>query len=89
MLKKELINNISIDKELSEYELFSQYRINNESDVELSEIKVFRRFDLIYKNSINNALKKYSLVSYENHHSTNFLKVLFANLLYALNRNYG
>lgn len=87
--KKELIRNLSIDKQLSEYELFAQYRINNENDFQLNEIKVFRRFDLIYSNSIADAIKKYSLISYENHHNTSLSKIIFANFLYLLNRNYG
>jgi hypothetical protein len=80
---------VSHDIFFSEYQTYALFAMINNNKYKISKIKVFRRFDLVYNKNIKNALKKYSLISYENYHNKSYLKILYANFLYYMGLNYG
>ena len=73
----------------SEYQSYALFTLINKKNCEISKTKVFRRYDLVFNKKIKSALKKYSLISFESHHNTSFLKTLYANFLYYNGLNYG
>jgi hypothetical protein len=84
-LSKMLMNG---DKWFSEYQTYASYALSL-NKYEVVKTKVFRRFDLLKNQDIFTALSKYSLVSLEKNHKTNFLSRLRANIYYLLKLNLG
>ena len=76
-----------VNYKFSEYQLYYTFLFNH-SKIEVEKVKIFRRFDLIDRN-INDALKKYNLISYEVYHKNDFLRFIKSKLYYILNLNYG
>lgn len=72
----------------SEYQLYANFIIEKEKNVESVELKVFRRLDLI-NTSVKRALLKYPIVSFEFGHKTDLIRKLRARLYYILGINFG
>ena len=72
----------------SEYQTYTEFVLNRYNNFTIKSVKVFRRMDLI-SDSIENALKKYDVIAYENHHKTGFLRKLRAILYYKIGKNLG
>jgi len=68
----------------SEYQTYARFVEMNQF-AQVSEVRVFRRMDLLTK-SVEDALKKYELVSYEGHHKSGLLRRLRASFYYATGR---
>ncbi|MBX9837539.1 MAG: hypothetical protein K2X69_04385 [Silvanigrellaceae bacterium] len=73
--------------EYSEYQLYASYLILIQ-ECKFEKIKVFRRFDLI-NNSIEYALTKYSLVSFEYKHKKDILRIIKAKIFFYFKLNNG
>lgn len=82
-----LINETDEHRMFSEYQLYADYFIQ-QGNPSTKEIKVYRRMDLI-NTSVDNALKKYPIIAYENKHKRNFLRTLRAYVYYYLGLNFG
>ena len=75
---------------LSEYQLYANFIIENSVEkVEIKEIKVFRRLDLLKIVDVKKGLKKYSLLAFENSHDGGFLRILRARFFYFCGINLG
>lgn len=72
----------------SEYQMYAEYVLNKGYQFNIQKISIFRRMDLI-KDSIENGLKKYDILAYENHHKTDFLRYLRAKVYYMLGISIG
>lgn len=72
----------------SEYQTYAEYILNRNENIKINPIKVFRRMDLI-TDSTQNALKKYDILAYENHHKTGILRVLRAKIYYIFGMSIG
>jgi len=75
-------------KMFSEYQTYAEYILNRFENIKIIPIKVFRRMDLI-TDSIQNALKKYDIIAYEDHHKTGLLRKLRAKLFYSIGLTIG
>ena len=72
----------------SEYQTYAEFVLNRYNNFMIKPVKVFRRMDLI-NDSIDNALRKYDVIAYENHHKTEFFRKLRAILYYKIGKNLG
>jgi hypothetical protein len=82
-----LVKNDS-EKMFSEYQTYAEYVLNRYENIKIIPIKVFRRMDLI-TDSIQNSLKKYDILAYEDHHKTGLLRKLRAKLFYNIGITIG
>ena len=83
-----IAKNINADSYFSEYQLYGSFIFSKYSNLKISSIKSFRRFDLINA-PIKNALKYYDLVSLENSHKSTLLKRVVVRLMYNLKMSIG
>ena len=74
---------------LSEYQLYANFILESSNEkIKIKKIKVFRRFDLLHYN-FEKGLNKYSLIAYENHHKSGFLRRIRAYFYFYFNFNLG
>jgi hypothetical protein len=72
----------------SEYQVYAEYLLNRNYDIKTQKVSIFRRMDLI-DDSVENALKKFQILAYEDHHKTGFLRVLRAKIYYMIGKSIG
>lgn len=72
----------------SEYQLYANYILNKTGENKTEKLKVYRRLDLLNV-SIESALEKYPIVSYELGHKVDFLRKIRAKIYYFLQINFG
>ena len=86
---EEICKTLKLNNDLwfSEYQFYANYILKNGLANE-SEIKVFRRFDIINKKIII-GFKYYAVLAYENQHKKDFLRKIRARLFYAFKFNLG
>lgn len=72
----------------SEYQLYANYLIEYQKEVEQKQIKIYRRLDLI-STSIHNSLRKYDIVSFEYGHKSSLIRKFRARVYYSLGINFG
>jgi hypothetical protein len=72
----------------SEYQVYAEYLLNTKKDIDIKSVSVFRRMDLI-NDSVDNALKKFDIIAYENHHKTGLLRFFRAKMYYIIGKSIG
>jgi hypothetical protein len=72
----------------SEYQMYANYVLNRYTNTSIKPVKVFRRFDLI-DDKIENGLRKYNIIAYENYHKSGFFRKMRAKFYYLLSVNLG
>jgi len=68
----------------SEYQTYARF-VEIKELAQVSEVRVFRRMDLLTE-SVEEALKTYDLVSFEEHHKSGLLRRLRASIYYAIGK---
>ncbi|MEO1958627.1 MAG: hypothetical protein ABGX23_03650 [Nautiliaceae bacterium] len=79
------LENIDEENVFSEYQAYGNFIAKNKN---IQRVKIFRRMDLI-NDSIENALKKYDIIAYENHHKVDFLRKIKYKIDYFFGRSLG
>lgn len=81
---------ISLDSWFSEYQLYALYK-RDVIKVTTSNMKVFRRFDLIpsFLKKIYHWNRRYDLVAYEWHHKSGSIRTARAIVYYIISKNLG
>lgn len=72
----------------SEYQTYAEYVLNRYKDINIMTISIFRRMDLI-NDSVENALNKYNVISYENYHKKDILRKIRAKIYYFFGKDIG
>jgi len=72
----------------SEYQVYAEYLLNRKKDIDVKSVSVFRRMDLI-NDSVDNALKKFDILAYEDYHKTGLLRLLRAKIYYMIGKSIG
>ena len=73
----------------SEYQNYAMFVLHIDKNRKSLKTKVFRRFDLIKKESLFEGLQKYSLLAFENSHKSGILRTLRARIFYYFGINLG